>query len=195
MQPVVISGTGLWKPDHIITNEELVNSYNAYATAFNEANAAAISDGEVAEKPLSSVAFIEKASGIKQRYVYAKEGILDIDRMRPVLSQRSDDELSHQAEMAVHAAKAAMAQANKTSADIDMVIVSCAYTQRSYPAIAIEVQDALGIDGSIGCRIGHNVRAKQHHRCGYNRGVNWVSIVCHRVPLQGFYFDHCICNA
>jgi len=28
-----------------------------------------------------------------------------------------------------------------------MVIVSCAYTQRSYPAIAIEVQAALGIEG------------------------------------------------
>lgn len=40
-----------------------------------------------------------------------------------------------------------MAVAGKTAADIDAVIVSCAYTQRSYPAIAIEVQEALGIDG------------------------------------------------
>ena len=40
-----------------------------------------------------------------------------------------------------------MAAAGKTAADIDMVIVSCAYTQRAYPAIAIEVQNLLGIQG------------------------------------------------
>jgi beta-ketodecanoyl-[acyl-carrier-protein] synthase len=147
MQTVVISGTGLWKPEEYVTNEELVESYNGYATHFNAEHADAIAAGDIAEKPLSSVEFIEKASGIKQRYTYCKEGILELDRMRPQLPVRADDELSHQAEMAVHAAKAAMAQANKSAADIDMVIVSCAYTQRAYPAIAIEVQQALGIEG------------------------------------------------
>ena len=147
MQTVVISGSGLWKPEQFITNEELVESYNAYANRFNAEHAEAIAAGDVAEKPLSSAEFIEKASGIKQRYTYCKDGILDVDRMRPRLVQRSDDELSHQAEMAVNAAKAAMVQAGKTAADIDMVIVSCAYTQRAYPAIAIEVQQALGING------------------------------------------------
>src|SRR5690606_13840104 len=91
--------------------------------------------------------FIVKASGIKQRHVYIKDGILDINRMRPLIPARSDDELSHQAEIALHAARAAMAAAGKTAADVDAVIVSCAYTERSYPAIAIEVQNALGIDG------------------------------------------------
>ena len=38
-------------------------------------------------------------------------------------------------------------RARKKPADIDMVVVSCAYTQRAYPAIAIEVQQALGIEG------------------------------------------------
>ncbi len=147
MQNVVISGSGLWKPAEYITNEELVASYNAYASRFNAANAAAIEAGDASEMPLSSAEFIEKASGIRQRYTYCKEGILDIDRMRPKLPQRADDELSHQAEMAVHAARAAMADAGKTAADIDMVIVSCAYTERAYPAIAIEVQQALGIEG------------------------------------------------
>ena len=47
----------------------------------------------------------------------------------------------------MNAARPALAAANKTAADIDMVIVGCAYTQRSYPAIAIEVQQALGIEG------------------------------------------------
>ncbi len=147
MNQVVISGSGLWKPEEFVTNEELVDSYNAYARRFNEQNADAIAAGEIAEKQLSSPGFIEKASGIRQRYTYRKEGILDIDRMRPVLEERADSELSHQAEIAVHAARGAMAAANKTAADIDTVIVSCAYTERAYPAIAIEVQEALGIEG------------------------------------------------
>ncbi len=147
MHTVVISGTGLWKPAEFVTNEELVESYNAYATRFNETHAAAIAAGDAQEMALSSAEFIEKASGIKQRYTYCKEGILDIDRMRPHLPVRADDELSHQAEMAVNAARDAMAAAGKTASDVDMVIVSCAYTQRSYPAIAIEVQEALGIEG------------------------------------------------
>ena len=144
---MVISGTGLWKPPECVTNEELVTAYNAYANRFNAENEAAIAAGQIEEMPLSSAGFIEKASGIKQRYTYCKEGILDIDRMRPQLPVRADHELSHQAEMAVYAAKAALAAANKTAADVDMVIVSCAYTQRAYPAIAIEVQQALGIEG------------------------------------------------
>ena len=32
---VVISGSGLWKPAHSISNEELVLAYNAYAEQFN----------------------------------------------------------------------------------------------------------------------------------------------------------------
>ena len=147
MEQVVISGAGLWKPEEYVTNEELVGAYNAYAQRFNETHAAAIAAGDEEEKPLSSVEFIEKASGIKQRYTFCKDGILDIDRMRPRITPRQPDELSHQAEMAVAAARDALAAADKTPQDVDMVVVSCAYTQRSYPAIAIEVQDALGIQG------------------------------------------------
>ncbi len=147
MNSVVISGSGLWTPEEIITNEELVSAYNAHATLFNECHAAEIEAGSLPEKPPSTAEFIEKASGIKQRYVYCKEGILDPNRMRPLLPVRDDDELSHQAEMAVNAARLAMSAANKDAADIDMVVVSCAYTQRAYPAIAIEVQQALGIEG------------------------------------------------
>lgn len=144
---VVISGSGLWKPAHSISNEELVSAYNAYAEQFNQQNEQAIEQGELAKKPLSSAEFIEKASGIRSRYVYAKEGVLDINRMRPVIPERAESELSNQAEMAVFAAKDALKSANKRAEDIDAVIVSCAYTQRSYPAVAIEVQHALGIQG------------------------------------------------
>ncbi len=144
---IVISGSGIWTPSNVITNEELVDSYNAYAQKFNADHAPEIESGKMDEKPLSSARFIEKASGVKSRYVYIKEGILDIARMRPKFPERKEEELSHQAEIAVAAARKAMAAAGKTAADIDAVIVSCAYTQRAYPAIAIEVQNELGIDG------------------------------------------------
>lgn len=144
---IILSGVGLWTPPHSISNEELIDSYNAYADHYNQSNKAKIEAGELAEKPHSSAEFVQKASGIKSRYIYSKEGVLDIHRMRPVLEERADDELCQQAEIAVEAAKKAMASANKTADDIDAVIVSCAYTQRSYPAIAIEVQEALGIEG------------------------------------------------
>lgn len=146
-QQIVISGVGVWTPEFSISNEELVESYNAYADYYNEENKTQIEAGELASKPHSSAEFIEKASGIKSRYIYRKEGALDVNRMRPIIDERSDDELSHQAEIAVYAAKKAMAAANKTPDQIDAVIVSCAYTQRSYPAIAIEVQNELGIEG------------------------------------------------
>jgi beta-ketodecanoyl-[acyl-carrier-protein] synthase len=145
--PVVISGSGLWKPAHSISNEELVIAYNAYAEQFNHQHLKEIKDGELKPKPLSSAEFIEKASGIKSRYVYIKDGVLDIDRMRPNIPERPENELSDQAEMAIYAAKDALKAANKTPEDIDVVIVACAYTQRSYPALAIEVQGALGIKG------------------------------------------------
>lgn len=147
MTQVVLSGSGLWTPEQSISNEELVASYNAYADKFNEENQAAIEAGDVEAKPHSSAEFIYKASGIKSRHVYAKEGILDIDVMCPQIPERAESELSNQAEIAVYAAKDALAKANKQPEDIDAVIVSCAYTQRAYPAIAIEVQGALGING------------------------------------------------
>ena len=146
-QQVVISGVGVWHPKDSITNEELVDSYNAYVDAFNEENKAQIESGDVAAMPYSSAEFIEKASGIKSRYIYQKEGALDITRMKPKIAPRADDELSHQAEIAVEAAKLALASANVTADEIDAVIVSCAYTQRAYPAIAIELQEALNIEG------------------------------------------------
>ena len=144
---VVLSGVGLWTPPYKITNQELVESYNAWAEAYNQKHQAEIEAGELTAKPFSSAEFIEKASGIKSRYIYRKEGALDIERMRPKIPERGEGELSNQAEIAIEAAKLAMADANKTAQEIDAVIVSCAYTQRSYPAIAIEVQNELGIDG------------------------------------------------
>lgn len=144
---VVISGTGLFTPSESISNDELVNCFNAYVDQFNADNEQEIENGKVTALSHSSSAFIEKASGIKSRYVMSKEDILNVDIMRPTYVERSNDVLSMQAEIGVAAAKQAMEAANKTAADIDLVIVACAYTQRSYPAMAIEIQQALGCSG------------------------------------------------
>lgn len=146
-QEVVISGAGLWHPADAISNEELVASYNAWAERYNQEHASAIEAGELSEVPQSSSEFIEKASGIKHRYCYDKAGVLNIERMRPLIPERADSELSVQAEFAVNAAKDALKAANREPGDIDAVIVACSYTQRAYPAIAIEVQNELGIQG------------------------------------------------
>ena len=142
-----ITGTGLYHPEDIITNEELVDSLNAYVERYNEDNAEKIAAGELEERRGSSAEFIEKASGVKRRYVAEKTGILDINRLRPNLRERSNDELSIQAEWGVTAAKQAMENAGVTAEDIDVVILSCSNLQRAYPAVAIEIQTALGIQG------------------------------------------------
>ncbi|MCF6237438.1 MAG: beta-ketoacyl-ACP synthase III [Candidatus Marinimicrobia bacterium] len=147
MNDVVISGTGLCTPPNVVTNAELVEAYNAYADKFNSENAKAIECGDMAALSHSSVEFIEKASGIKQRYAMYKEGILDIDRMRPVVPRRSPDELSICAEMAVVAAKEALVQAQKDPHEIDLVICGSSTTQRHWPAVAVEIQKALGCSG------------------------------------------------
>ncbi|MEG0861610.1 MAG: beta-ketoacyl-ACP synthase III [Pseudomonas sp.] len=147
MHNVVISGTGLYTPANSISNEELVESFNAYVQQFNADNAEAIERGEVQALAESSAAFIEKASGIKSRFVMDKAGILDPQRMAPRLPERSNDEPSVLCQMAVAAAEQALQRAGRTAADVDAVIVACSNLQRPYPAIAIEVQQALGING------------------------------------------------
>lgn len=147
MKPVVISGTGLFTPPFSISNDELVTAFNAYVELHNRENAEAIAAGEVTALEPSSSGFIEKASGIKSRYVMEKEGILDPTRMTSRIAERGDDALSLQAEMCVAAARDALARAGRVAADIDMVLVAASNMQRAYPAMAVEVQDALGIEG------------------------------------------------
>jgi beta-ketodecanoyl-[acyl-carrier-protein] synthase len=147
MSAVVISGTGLYRPPHTISNAELVASFNTYVDQFNADHADEIASGALTALQHSSVEFIEKASGIKQRYVIDKEGVLDPQRMYPRFHERADDELSLMAEVAVHAALQAMAQAGKQGSDIDAVICSAANMQRAYPAMSIEIQQAIGAGG------------------------------------------------
>jgi len=143
----VISSTGLFTPEDSITNEELVASFNEYVDRFNAANAAAIEAGEVAALEPSSVEFIEKASGIKARHVIAKAPILDPDIMAPRWEERPDEDISILAEIGVKAAQQALQRAGRNPADVDAVLCAASNMQRPYPAMAIEIQQALGIDG------------------------------------------------
>jgi beta-ketodecanoyl-[acyl-carrier-protein] synthase len=143
----VISSTGLFTPADSISNEELVESFNAYVAQHNAQHATAIEAGDVSALQPSSVEFIEKASGIKARKVLSKASILDIDVMCPRFAERPNEELSVLAEIGVAAARDALARAWRDPKDVDAVLVACSNLQRAYPAIAIEVQDALGIEG------------------------------------------------
>jgi beta-ketodecanoyl-[acyl-carrier-protein] synthase len=147
MPDIVISGTGLFTPPESISNDELVDSYNAYVEIYNTEHASQIEASEIAPLQPSSAEFIEKASGIQSRYVMNKSGIIDPTRLAPRLPERPNDAHSIQCEISLAAAQEAMQQAGKTPADIDAVIVAASNMQRAYPAIAIEIQDALGIEG------------------------------------------------
>ena len=142
-----ITGTGVFTPENSISNAELVAAFNAYADRWNAEHADAIAAGEVAAMEHSSEDFIVKASGIENRYVLDKTGILDPAVMHPLLRQRSDDEPGVMAEMAVDAARKALAQAGRTAADVDAVICAASNLERAYPAVAIEIQSLLGIKG------------------------------------------------
>ena len=147
MTSVVISGSGLFTPPNKISNQELVDVLNAYADKFNNENADAIAAGLVEEKKHSSAEFIEKASGIKSRYVMYKEGIADLEVMHPVMTKNAPEEPPEMVLMAVEAAKQALAAAEVAATDIDMVILGSSNMQRSYPAMAVEVQQILGASG------------------------------------------------
>ncbi|MEM9169708.1 MAG: beta-ketoacyl-ACP synthase III [Pseudomonadota bacterium] len=144
---VRIVATGLFTPPHSITNDELVAAFNAYVEAFNAERRAAIEAGEIPALQPSSAAFIEKASGVKARYVMDRDGILDPQRMAPKFAPRDNGAISILAEMAVHAARDAMKAADLSAGDIDAVICAASNMQRAYPAVAVEVQAALGVGG------------------------------------------------
>ena len=112
MHNIYIAGTGIWHPEEKVSNNEIVNSYNSYVEKFNQENKLEIENGSIDAMELSSAEFIEKASGIKSRYVIDKEGILDINRMMPRVQNEHPDRLSIHAEVGIKAAKKAMDQAN-----------------------------------------------------------------------------------
>jgi beta-ketodecanoyl-[acyl-carrier-protein] synthase len=152
MKRVAITGIGAEIPTASISNDDLVATFNAWVENENIVR----SQSGLEPLPGSTSAFIEHASGIKARRVLYPEGVLDIDRMAPVVPARRDDEPSIQAEFGAASARKALAEAGRAAVDVDMVICASSHLQRMYPAIGIEIQQVLGtsgaaIDLSLGC--------------------------------------------
>jgi beta-ketodecanoyl-[acyl-carrier-protein] synthase len=173
----VISGTGLWVPPERISNAELVASLTAATERWNLEHKTEIEAGICEARDLPSERFIVKASGVESRYVIDKQGVLDPDRLRPHLPTRSEDEPGIQCEISVAAAREALAQANRRPDEVDAVLVACSNLQRAYPAVAIEVQHALGASGfaydlnvacssaTFGLQAAVDAVARGHARC------------------------------
>ncbi|MEO1253224.1 MAG: beta-ketoacyl-ACP synthase III [Pseudomonadota bacterium] len=142
-----IISTGLYTPPTEISNEALVTAFNDYVDQYNAEMSADIAAGRIEPLQKSSSDFIEKASGIKSRHVIDASGVLDINRMAPKIEARPDDQLSVMAEMAVAASRDAMRAADLRAEDIDGVICAASNMQRAYPAMAVEIQDALDVKG------------------------------------------------
>jgi len=145
-----ITGTGLFIPPYSISNEELVESFNHYVENYNQEHAEEIANETIPALQPSSAEFIEKVSGIKSRYVMEKDGILNTDIMAPVIPYRHlGEELSVMAEMGAAALKDALADAGLEANDLDGIILACSNFQRTYPAIAIEIQNEIGMIGGF----------------------------------------------
>jgi beta-ketodecanoyl-[acyl-carrier-protein] synthase len=142
-----ITGTGVYTPEQVITNDELVMAFNAHADRWNAENADAIAAGTCEPKAHSSTEFIVAASGIEQRFVMDKSGVLDPDVMHPWLPERDMDQPAIMAEMGVAACREALDMAGVAPGDVDLVICAASNHERAYPAIAIEIQDLLGTGG------------------------------------------------
>ncbi|WP_299968977.1 beta-ketoacyl-ACP synthase III [uncultured Roseobacter sp.] len=147
MHTPAITGSGVFTPSETITNAELVKAFNNYVDLYNAENADEIASGTLEAKAYSSEEFILKSSGIEQRYVIDKTGILDPKVMHPRFAQRKDDEPSLMAEISVKAARQALENAQRNVDEIDLVICAASNMERAYPAIAVEMQDLLGING------------------------------------------------
>ncbi len=143
---ICITATGLYTPPFSISNEELVTVFNQFVDNYNLKHADAIANGEKQALQHSSAEFIEKVSGIKSRYVMEKSGILNPEIMAPVIPYRQlGEELSIMAEMGLSALQQALDNAGLTADDLDAIIVASSNFQRVYPAIAIEIQHAIGM--------------------------------------------------
>jgi len=118
MRRAAITGSGLWTPAEGITNRELVESLSEAVTRWNEEHAEAIEAGTLESRDLPSERFIERASGVKHRYVVDKKGVLDPARLRPHLPLRGEDELGVQAEICVPAIREALDQAGRRPEEV-----------------------------------------------------------------------------
>ncbi|MCT4682741.1 MAG: beta-ketoacyl-ACP synthase III [Roseicyclus sp.] len=147
MHQPAITGSGVFTPSEVITNDELVAAFNAHADLWNAENAEAIAAGELEAKQHSSSGFIVAASGIERRFVLDKTGILDPAVMHPWLPERPMEEPGVMAEMGVTACRAALEMGGVDGAEVDLILCAASNHERAYPAIAVEIQQLLGAGG------------------------------------------------
>ena len=116
-------------------------------SASTPTNADAIAAGEVAALIPSSAEFIEKASGIRSRFVVDKTGLVDPDVMRPEHPRALQRRDLGAGRDGGRGGEEAIARWGKPVSGIGAVICAASNMQRAYPAMAIEVQQALGLGG------------------------------------------------
>ena len=85
---IIISGTGVFNTFENLLPSDVIYRHKLYADIYNSTNKSDISQGNKVALELSSEEFIYKASGIKNRYVMDKIGILDPNIMHPKLLKR-----------------------------------------------------------------------------------------------------------
>lgn len=151
-----ITGSGVHAPPDVVSNDELCASFNRWVRDENARRAGDIATGRAAPLEESAPDFVEKVSGIRRRHFWDRAGVLDPERMCPSIPDRAADALSVQAELAVKAAERALEAAGRRGDEVDLIVVAASSLQRPYPAIAIELQNAIGARGwaydvSAGC--------------------------------------------
>lgn len=147
MDSIVLSGTGYFVPPDSVSTEEIVASFNEHVKRHNQQLTLPLEEFPELGLQESEADFVVRASGIQNRRVIDKRGILDPDIMHPIVPERKHTEWSLQCEMGFLAAQDALTRAGKTPQDVDAVLVACSNFQRPYPAISIELQAALGCQG------------------------------------------------
>lgn len=152
----VVTGSGAFLPPHTVSNAALCEAYNVWARGENARNADAIAAGRLPAILESSPEYVERAAGIRERRFVNASGVLDPARLCPDIADRPDEQLSVQAELGKAAALRALEAAGRHGEEIDLVVVGSSALQRPYPAIAIELQRAIGARGfaydiSVGC--------------------------------------------
>lgn len=151
-----ITGSGVHVPPDVVSNDELCASFNQWVHQENTRRAGDIAVGRAAKLEESVPEFVEKVSGIRRRHYWDRRGVLDPARMCPSIPDRPPEVLSVQAELGLEAAKRALEAAGRRGEEVDLLLVAASSLQRPYPAIAIEMQNALGAGGfaydiSAGC--------------------------------------------
>jgi beta-ketodecanoyl-[acyl-carrier-protein] synthase len=75
-----------------------------------------------------------------------KASVLDPEIMCPRFVERDNDTISIMAEIGVKAARQALQRAGRDVGDVDAVLCAASNMQRGYPAMAVEIQAALGME-------------------------------------------------